>query len=269
MGADVMHPAPGQTTTPSFAALVASVNTTATKYIAIDGIQATRQEIISDLKTMSKRALQLHMSYRERVEKKSKESSIPKRLIFYRDGVSEGQFQQLLATELPMLKEACTELKIKPKITFIVVGKRHHIRLFPEDRDADRSGNCPAGTVVDKAITHPVEYDFYLQSHSGILGTSRSAHYSVIYDENQLNPDSMQSLSYALCHIFARSTRSVSIPAPVYYADIVCTKAKTRFDPTSSSQASDAGTEHSGTLESYARAFQALHANQATKMYFL
>lgn len=65
----------------------------------------------------------------------------------------------------------------------IIVGKRHHTRFFPQNaNDADRSGNCPAGTVVDTDIAHPVEFDFFLQSHAGILGTSRSAHYSVCLD---------------------------------------------------------------------------------------
>lgn len=49
----------------------------------------------------------------------------------------------------------------------IVVGKRHHVRFFPKLNEGDRSGNCPAGTIVDRDITHPTEFDFYLQSHSG------------------------------------------------------------------------------------------------------
>lgn len=56
---------------------------------------------------------------------------------------------------------------VQAKITVVVVGKRHHVRFFPNSNDADRSGNCPAGTVVDKDIVHPTEFDFYLQSHSG------------------------------------------------------------------------------------------------------
>lgn len=63
------------------------------------------------------------------------------------DGVSEGQFKQVLEQELPLLKslipnflclnlpywctrniEACADLNIDPKITIIVVGKRHHVR---------------------------------------------------------------------------------------------------------------------------------------------
>ena len=43
----------------------------------------------------------------------------------------------------------------------------------------NKSGNCFAGTVVDREVTHPTDHDFYLLSHAGILGTSRPAHYSV------------------------------------------------------------------------------------------
>jgi eukaryotic translation initiation factor 2C len=122
----------------------------------------------------------------------------------------------------------------KPTITLIIVGKRHHVRFFPKsENEGDRSGNCPAGTVVDSDVVNPVEFDFYLQSHGGLLGTSRPSHYNVLIDENRFTyvayfvkifisidgdrrADGLQSLSYALCHVYARATRSVSIPAPVY-----------------------------------------------------
>ena len=72
-----------------------------------------------------------------------------------------------------------------PKITILVVGKRHHVRFFPMNQnEADKSGNCPAGTVVDTDVTNPAEFDFYLQSHGGLLGTSRPSHYNVLLDEN-------------------------------------------------------------------------------------
>jgi hypothetical protein len=135
--------------------------------------------------------------------------------------------------------DACKKLGFKANITLIVVGKRHHVRFFPRSsNEGDRSGNCPAGTVVDSDVVNPVEFDFYLQSHGGLLGTSRPAHYNVLLDENKFTyvvtlsnyfarllsmltiymhrADGLQSLSYALCHVYARATRSVSIPAPVY-----------------------------------------------------
>lgn len=60
----------------------------------------------------------------------------------------------------------------KPKVTFIVVGKRHHIRFAPGMRDTgDKSGNCPAGFIVDDKITSPGIFDFYLQSQGGLLGS--------------------------------------------------------------------------------------------------
>ena len=73
-----------------------------------------------------------------------------------------------------------------PKLTIVICGKRHHTRFFPANpNDGDRrSGNCPAGTVVDTQIVSPVEFDFFIQSHGGLLGTSRPAHYNVLYNEN-------------------------------------------------------------------------------------
>ncbi|TFK75842.1 argonaute-like protein [Pluteus cervinus] len=272
-GADVIHPAPGSEGVPSFTALVASVDNEAAKYIAASSVQGSRQEIIADLKEMSKDLLVLYQRYRERVERRSPNDLKPKRIIFYRDGVSEGQFQQVLDKELASLKEACRELNIDAKITFVVVGKRHHIRFFPVNpKDADRSGNCPAGTVIDREITHPTEFDFYLQSHGGLLGTSKPAHYSVLHDENNFSSDAIQRVSFNLCHVYARSTRSVSIPAPVYYADIVCSRAKNHYSPEGSVVLSETGTrlgsERSTSLDLYKREYRKLHQNQRILMYF-
>ncbi|KAF8627134.1 hypothetical protein AX17_006353 [Amanita inopinata Kibby_2008] len=182
MGADVMHPGPGAKNIPSYASLVASVDSNTSKYIPAIRVQASRQELIEDLEEMCKFAIGKYKGYRSQVEKTT---TPPQRLIFYRDGVSEGQFDQVLKEELPKIRSACESSGFKPKITLIVVGKRHHFRFKTQnENDADRSGNCPAGTVVDKEIVHPLEFDWFLQSHGGLLGTSRPSHYSVIYDDN-------------------------------------------------------------------------------------
>ena len=87
------------------------------------------------------------------------------------------------------IREACIKLEpdYKPGITFIVVQKRHHTRLFCADKkeQSGKSGNIPAGTAVDVGITHPTEFDFYLCSHQGIQGTSRPTHYHVLWDDNR------------------------------------------------------------------------------------
>ncbi|KAI5124926.1 hypothetical protein M0805_007353 [Coniferiporia weirii] len=276
MGADVVHPAPGSEGRPSFTSVVGNVDSDTSKYIATTRVQTSRREMIDDLEEMVVHILDMFRKYRRNIEKKP--NFEPKRILFYRDGVSEGQFQQVLEYEVPKLRDACKKLGINPlpKITVIVVGKRHHVRFFPmTPGEADKSGNCPAGTVVDRDVTNPAEFDFYLQSHGGLLGTSRPAHYNVLLDENGFTPDGIQQLSFALCHVYARSTRSVSIPAPVYYADIVCSRAKNHFDPqaTDGFNFSDSATQLDDqqvntTLESYKKNFKNLHSTTALSMYF-
>ncbi len=114
-----------------------------------------------------------------------------------------------------------------PKITCVVVQKRHHIRLFPMDAStSDRSGNCLPGTVIDSTITHPIEYNFVLQSHAGLQGTSRPTIYHVIMDENKMGSDAMQQLCYNLCFLSERATRSINMVAPCYRAHIAAFYAR-------------------------------------------
>jgi eukaryotic translation initiation factor 2C len=58
---------------------------------------------------------------------------LPKNIVVYRDGVSEGQFDQVLDHEYQLLVEIChnSEPNYKPLVTFIIVQKRHHIRFLP------------------------------------------------------------------------------------------------------------------------------------------
>ncbi|CAG8771735.1 12361_t:CDS:2, partial [Acaulospora morrowiae] len=205
---------------PSIAALCGSMDAKASRYAATVRIQTGRNETIVDLPNMVKELLK---TFYQTCARK------PERVLYYRDGISEGQFSRVMDHELKAIRSACRALEqdYEPTITFVVVQKRHHTRFFPMDRrEADRSGNCFPGTVVDSGITHPFEFDFFLQSHSGIKGTSRPAHYHVLYDQNGFNADSLQTLSYNLCYLYARATRSVSLVPPVYYADIVCSRAR-------------------------------------------
>ncbi|KAI0374754.1 Piwi-domain-containing protein [Pilatotrama ljubarskyi] len=225
VGADVGHPGPGVTSRPSVTGLVASVDSMISKMTSFVNVQRARQEIIADLEGMMVNVLNDYRKFQLNATKQ--EPPPPKTIVFYRDGVSEGEFAQVAAMEIPMIKSAFVKCNIpahmRPKLLFIVVGKRHHVRFFPrEPRDGDRSGNCPAGLLIDQHITNPNYPDFYLQSHSGLLGTSRPAHYVILENETALNPMQVQTLTFHLCHSYASATRSVSIPAPVYYADRAC-----------------------------------------------
>ena len=174
-GADETHPSPSPTEPtksngiPSIAAVVASMDANATKYQA--RVRAQRhekgrgaQEIINDLAAIVRELLIEFYKANGKLK--------PSKIIFYRDGVSEGQFDQVLAHEVRAVQEACIKLEkeYRPRITFIVVQKRHHTRLFCENSrdETGRARNVPPGTTVDSGITHPYEFDFYLCSHFGI-----------------------------------------------------------------------------------------------------
>ena len=94
---------------------------------------------------------------------------LPSRIIVYRDGVSEGQFQIVVGEELPAIKAAFHQFSTPqaaytPKLTIVICGKRHHTRFYPtEESAADRDGNPRPGTVVDRGITAVYDFDFFLQ----------------------------------------------------------------------------------------------------------
>ncbi|KAI6650883.1 putative translation initiation factor 2c [Oopsacas minuta] len=230
MGADVNHPKPGTDRyTPSIAAAVATIDRRLAKYASscrfqqheradADTTTGTkrhyRKEIIIEFKAMAKELINAFILYNK--------GRRPQKIIYYRDGVSEGQFQHVLEHELLALRAACLEIdpEYKPTMTIIIVQKRHHLRMFPSNpRDAcGKAQNIPPGTTLDHTVTHQVEFNFYLNSHFALQGTAKCALYHVLWDENGFNSDSLQAITFQLCHTYARCAKSVSYPTPVYYS---------------------------------------------------
>ncbi|XP_077508736.1 protein argonaute-2-like [Amblyomma americanum] len=177
------------------------------------------------------------------------------------------------------IRLACKELSpnetYEPAITFIVVQKRHHTRFMPAN-DRDGVGKCrnvPPGTTVDSVVTHPLDFDFFLCSHFGIQGTSRPAHYYVVWDDSKFSADDLQKHSFYLCHTYSRCARSVSIPAPVYYAHLAAFRAKhhiaSKLETSGAvSQSSEGGGDTVLTTAQYVEAVKVLQELQAS-MYFV
>ncbi|KAL0926030.1 hypothetical protein M5K25_004411 [Dendrobium thyrsiflorum] len=223
IGADVTHPHPLDDFSPSVAAVVGSMNwPAANKYISRMRSQTHRQEIIEELEEMM---IELLDDFFILVYK------LPIRIIFFRDGVSETQFSKVLEVELKAIKKACSKFPYyNPMITFSVVQKRHHTRLFMNERNSSSvhftDENIPPGTVVDTVITHPREFDFYLCSHWGMKGTSRPTHYHVLWDENRFKSDEIQKLIHNLCYTFVRCTKPVALVPPAYYAHLAAYRGR-------------------------------------------
>ncbi len=226
LGADVTHPTPDQAKfKPSIAAVVASTDPNAANYNCEIRLQSGdgAVEIIQKMEDMTKKLLwkfyeQSGFKYR------------PEKLFYFRDGVSEGQFMQVLRSELQAIRRACHQLNknYEPQVTFLVAQKRHNTRFFPRNPSdgVGKMGNIPPGTVVDTTVTHPTEQSFFLASHEGIQGTTKPTNYHVLWDDSGLLPDEIQKLAYYLCHLYPRCERTVSYPAPTYFAHLAAFRGR-------------------------------------------
>ncbi|PWI76529.1 QDE2-like protein [Purpureocillium lilacinum] len=212
---------------PSLVGLVASIDKDVGQWPATSWEQSARQEILSET---------LVEAFKSRLDLWAKHNrAYPENVIIFRDGVSEGQFPQVLEQELPSIRKACLEKcrSRQPKLTIVVSVKRHQTRFYPTSTtDMSKSGNVVNGTVVDRGITQARYWDFFLTAHHALKGTARPAHYTVLLDEifrdkykaNAANE--LERLTHELCYLFGRATKAVSICPPAYYADIVCERAR-------------------------------------------
>lgn len=181
-----------------------------------------------------------------------KQPTLPQHILMYRDGVSESQYKEIFDFELSQFRKAYKRARHElfaedfdplqdykddasihyPSVTFIITGKRHHVRFYPmnesdtygrnkgvralnsqveEEKKWDsatqkyvptgnffwtdaKNGNLKPGLVVDQVVTHSRNYDFYLQSHDAIVGTARSAHYYVLANDMNLSPNALQDI---------------------------------------------------------------------------
>ena len=152
VGIDVTHPgARSKDNAPSIAAVVATIDQHLAQWPAELRLQrASKKEMVFDLYSMIR-------SRRNLWQSTDKNKKYPANILIYRDGVSEGQYKEVLNYELTQIDEACKDAykmakQGLPKVTYIVVGKRHHTRFFPtakDDKTVHETSNFQSGLVVD------------------------------------------------------------------------------------------------------------------------
>ncbi|MCJ1310319.1 hypothetical protein MMC25_003981 [Agyrium rufum] len=224
LGIDVTHPSPDSAqNAPSIAAVVGSIDDNGLIYPADIKVNPRRAEKVSNLDEM--------VFGRIKLWQKKHNGRLPQNILVYRDGVSEGQYGMVRTEEGASIDAAIARLwppkQAQPKVTIVIVGKRHHTRFYPMNNgDGDNKGNCQPGTIVDRGVTMEQGYDFFLQAHAAIQGTAKPAHYVVVRDEMKWGADKMQQFTHDLCYTWQRALRSVSICPPAYYADKAAERAR-------------------------------------------
>lgn len=226
VGIDATHPSPTDCENfPTIAAVVASTDGRLGQWPGDISLQTSKREILDKMTEL----MDGRLRHWAKINK-----SLPANIIVYRDGVSEGQYAEVVRDELASIRRSIKNQykSAPPKITFIVVTKRHHVRFFPTNAEGcDDKSNCKNGTIVDRGITRPWQWDFYLQAQAPLQGSARPAHYVVLHDEifspsSRTAADDIQQLTHNICYMMARCTRSISYATPAFLADRLCDRAR-------------------------------------------
>ncbi|XP_068658770.1 protein argonaute 4B-like [Aristolochia californica] len=267
LGMDVSHGSPGQSDVPSIAAVVSSRQwPLISRYRASVRTQSPKVEMIDSLfkpvgdndQGLIREAL---VDFYNSSSKRK-----PENIIIFRDGVSESQFNQVLNIELDQIIQACEFLDAtwSPKFTVIIAQKNHHTKFFqPNSPD-----NVPPGTVVDNKVCHPRNYDFFMCSHAGMIGTTRPTHYHVLRDEVGFSADDLQELVHSLSYVYQRSTTAISVVAPICYAHLAAAQIGQfiKFDDMSDTSSSYGGVTAPGPVP--VPELPKLHDRVSSSMFF-
>lgn len=170
---------------------VASLNPSYTKWFSKPCIQGKKEELINGLTVAMACALNTY---------KQLNNALPERIIFYRDGVGDGQLDYVKGFEIPQFQKAFNEFQAgySPQLTFLVVQKRINTKFFKVVNDKTEFVNPPPGSVLDNVVTRRYMYDFYLCSQHVREGTTTPSHYIVLRDDSEFQPDILQRLTYKL-----------------------------------------------------------------------
>lgn len=216
IGADVYHKTNEKRK--SCVAVCCTYNATFTKIHTETQLQASGREIMTGIGKMVSDCLK---KYKEENRK------LPGTIIFYRDGVGEGQMDIVLKTEVEAILQIFQTVYNgkPPKFMEVIVTKRISNKYVVKDANGNLSNPEP-GTLVLDGITSHGPHNFFLTSQkvSEQQGTSTPTHYTILYDDTDIKLNTLYELTYNLCYNYYTWNGSVKVPAPIQYAHTAALK---------------------------------------------
>ena len=196
----------------------ATLDTSLSQYYSNTAIQPhSGQEVAYSLNVLFLQALQKFHQFR---------GQLPEKIVVFRDGVSESQFDAVRNLEVRSILDACRSLPLgngsyDPEIIYTIVVKKTSTKLFlPTSRSSlSNVSNPPPGTLVTDSIV-PEAGDFYLISHFADQGISSPSLYRTAYASQYgaFPLEEVAKLAYQLCHMYYNWTGAIKVPAPCMMA---------------------------------------------------
>lgn len=191
----------------SYGAFIASTNARFSKWFCKVNRHSGLEEMTSNLTCDLGDALKYY---------KEKNGRNPEKVIFFRDGIGDGQLEHAFKVEVKQARKAMSKISQDIKLTFIIVNKRIGARFY-QKTGAGYSNPIP-GTCIDNTVTRANRYDFFLISQSTRQGTVTPTYYNILFDESGLTLDKLQMLAYKMTLNYYNWAGGVRVPAPCQYA---------------------------------------------------
>jgi len=181
------------------------------------------------------------------INKKSPHS--PDYIILYRQGGNDIRNKILYVNEGRIFTEILKLYKEKyksdknynfknTKLFYICCNLKSDLKFFETKKENSTKTflNPKSGLIVDDNVTHKNKYEFYLQSYFVKKGIVTPCHYQIMYydkdqnEENNLNIENLEKLSFYLCFYFWRKSGSIKIPYLLKMSNIAMTFYKKILD---------------------------------------
>uniref|UniRef100_A0A663ECB4 Piwi-like protein 2 n=1 Tax=Aquila chrysaetos chrysaetos TaxID=223781 RepID=A0A663ECB4_AQUCH len=187
---------------------VASMNHILTKWYSRVVFQMPHQEIADSLRLCLADALQHFHEMNH---------CLPKKIVVYRDGVSDSQLNTVLKYEIPQMQKCFDTFEnYQPSMVVMVVQKQISTNFYT--LTAEQFTSPPPGTVIDHTVTSSDWQDFFLLAHRSRQGCSIPTRYVCVLNTANLSCEHLQRLTFKLCHLYWNWPGTIRVPAPCKYA---------------------------------------------------
>lgn len=108
----------------------------------------------------------------------------------------------------------------KPTITVVIVNKRITQRFFVED-EYGNVRNPPSGCIINTELVESTDltsFDFFLIPQETTQGCVLPTHFFVAFNDSSMSKESIEKLTYDLCHYYYNWAGPIKVPAPCMYA---------------------------------------------------
>jgi hypothetical protein len=152
---------------------------------------------------------------------KAKTGKLPKTVVVYRQGTSEGQLDQITRDEVQrIVGDFDSKFKNqKPQLVISVVTKRLDDRFAEEFNGRYENPGC--GLIIDSGVVKEDHANFFMCAQFVNQGTANPTHYSVIYNDTKspkMSLGELQTLTYELCWSYTNWMGPIKVPSPLQYA---------------------------------------------------